>query len=318
MDKEERDRPKLQDVLRGVPGKSPRFTLWGAVAAVLYWLLESCLHAFVFSPSYSLVQTLLVEHDPNELVMRLMIAALLVTLGSAADAHQRQQRKLLAHIQDINRLLVFLSDINQLKSRRLDTRALLDAACHIATAQGGFHAAWVGLLHAETGALEPRAYYDMHDTMADARSVALDAPCQGCDIASRAIRGRQAFICNNLAHSPCTGFCHAELERHGAAAAAAFPLFRDDEVLGAFTVYARNTGFFEGDVVAVLTEAAGDISVALEAIEHERRLQERLEELERFRQATMQREFRIKELRDENAALKKELAHLRRATDNAR
>ena len=314
MDKKEEAEPDLRSLLSQEQVRRPRFVLWGIAAGTGYWLLESVLHAFVFSPSYSLVQTLLGEHDPNELFMRLLIVALLVAFGYIAAFYQKRLYALLTHTQKLNRLLAFLSDVNQVMGHKQDMQTLFDSACRIAAHRGGFHAAWIGLLNPETGMVEPRAWFDMDEKTLDKMSAPTNESNAGCSIVSRAIRRRQPCICNDIAGSPCASFCRDELVRHGARAAAAFPLIRDDDVAGAFTVYARDADYFQADVVAVLEEAAGDISFALEAIERNRTLRERVEELERFRRATMQREFRIKELRSENAALKKELRHLRQTT----
>jgi GAF domain-containing protein len=85
--------------------------------------------------------------------------------------------------------------------------------------------------------------------------------------------------------------------------------------VGVFEVYAGEEGDISPDEKSILDEVADDVSVALEniAMEAERKqrgeeLARRVEELERFQKATVQREFRIKELRDEIESLKAEIA----------
>jgi len=51
----------------------PYLLWWGIGLGAAYWLLESALHTFVFSPEFSFLQTLRGEHDPNEIFMRLVI-----------------------------------------------------------------------------------------------------------------------------------------------------------------------------------------------------------------------------------------------------
>jgi GAF domain-containing protein len=96
------------------------------------------------------------------------------------------------------------------------------------------------------------------------------------------------------------------LLNHGCHSAAAFPLQTDEENSGSFVVYAGEEGFFHEQELNILAEAAGDISYALSKIKMdedrkkiEADLRDRLEELERFQKATIEREGRIKELRDE-------------------
>ena len=95
--------------------------------------------------------------------------------------------------------------------------------------------------------------------------------------------------------------------RHGVHAAASFPLFSNEKIIGAFTVYSTDPNYFESDELDVLIEATGDISFALEAIKREESLKRRLDELEHFQKTTVQREFRIKELRDEVKQLRQQL-----------
>lgn len=273
--------------------------IWlGLSLAVGYWLLESALHAWVWSHT-SFWEALHGAHDPNEIVMRIVVMVLLVGFGFMAERLLKREHQAREHAAHLNRLLNFLSDVNQVISRKRNPQELFDAACRIAVDKGGFHSAWIGLLNEQTGMVAPKAYVDIAEQTINNLAISVNKDCPGCDIISHPIRNRKPHICNDIAASPCESFCRREFMQHGARAAATFPLFQSGEVIGAFTVYATEPDYFEPDEIAVLEEAAGDLSFALDSIEGEKRLRERLEELERFHKATVQREFRIKELRDE-------------------
>ena len=101
--------------------------------------------------------------------------------------------------------------------------------------------------------------------------------------------------------------------QHNCNSAAAFPLTDSGSTIGTFVVYAGDEGFFHEQELNLLDEAAGDISYSLTKIKveedrkkNEEALRERVEELERHQQASVQREFRIKELKEELETLKGE------------
>ena len=61
------------------------FIWFGVALAVGYWLLEAVLHAFVFTPEFSLLETMEASSSGNELYMRLIISALLIAFGFMAE-----------------------------------------------------------------------------------------------------------------------------------------------------------------------------------------------------------------------------------------
>jgi len=215
------------------------------------------------------------------------------------------QRSMLSHAKRLNRLLRFLSYVNQVVQRQRDEQALFDAACHGAVKVGCFVTSAVSLLNRDTGMAELQACAGM-DEPADT-SIPPGKAGSYCEAHNNAIRDGKPYTCNNIEESACKDFCRNVLQRHGAHSTASFPLFRNHEAAGVFTVYAREVDYFKDDELDVLKEAADDISLALDVIDADKRLEQRLDELERFARATVDREFRIKELRDEVAALRAQL-----------
>jgi len=281
-----------------------RFTWIGLAAGIGYWLLESALHAFIFSPEFSFIQMLAAEHDTNEITMRIIIILLLVGMGFAFDMHAAYRQELLDHANRLNRLLKFLSDVNQIMSHQRDMQALFDAACRVAVETGEFAFAWVGLLNRETGMVELQSYAGADEPAMHA--IPTDRHLPHCEIHSKAIRDGKAYICSDIDKSPCKSFCLDQQQLHGVHSVASFPLIQHGAVTGTMTVYACAVDYFKDDEMAVLSEAANDIAFTMDSIERETKLQQRLDELERFQKATVQREFRIKELGEEVKRLKAE------------
>ena len=87
--------------------------IWlGAGLGVVFWVVESLLHTFVFD-SGPLGITLLGEHDPNELWMRAFVAASFMAFGWVAERTLRAERRLKEDAIRLNRLLRFVDEVIQ-------------------------------------------------------------------------------------------------------------------------------------------------------------------------------------------------------------
>jgi len=221
------------------------------------------------------------------------------------------QRRTLSQVYRLNRLLRFLSYINQSIRGQHDSRALFDGACSAAVQLGGFRFAWIGLLDTQRDGLKAAAMAGADEACMRAVRAAGNETALHCGMAKQALaQGRPAW-CQALSTGDCAAAWRTPLLEHGCRSSAAFPLRRDESMAGVFAVYAGDSGYFHDDEIRILEEAAGDISFALTAIEQTRArkqtaqsLRERVNELERFQRATVDREFRIKELRDEIGVMK--------------
>lgn len=91
---------------------TPKLIWLGVGLGAAFWLAESLVHTFVFDRG-SLDVTLLGEHDPNELWMRLVIAILFVAFGWIAERSLRAERHLKDHAERLNRLLRFVGQVKQ-------------------------------------------------------------------------------------------------------------------------------------------------------------------------------------------------------------
>ena len=97
-------------------------------------------------------------------------------------------------------------------------------------------------------------------------------------------------MCNDTFNDPATlRGAREEVERRRWQAAAAFPIRMEEEVCGTLTVYALGAGFFRDKEIALIGEAASDISFALDnlAREEARRLAEAVAQSEKLFSDTM-------------------------------
>jgi len=250
-----------------------RFAYWGLLVGAIYWLLESLLHAFIFTPEFSLIQTLAGEHDPNEINMRLIILLLLAGMGLAFDVHAGQRRRLLVRSQKLNRLLYLLSHVNQVVQHLTESRQVFEQVCRAAVEKGGFRFAWIGLDEPETGSLRPVAKAaQSRDCLSDVQRAGSDPV--PCILATEAIASGRPAYCNLMTEIQCRAAWREPLLAHGCRSAAAFPVLLEHKPIGAFCVYADDGGFFMDDEIRILDEVADDVSHTLHRISAKARRRE--------------------------------------------
>lgn len=166
-------------------------------------------------------------------------------------------------------LYALLSQINRIIVRTDHSQALFDACCRAAVDYGGFSLAWVGLLEPGTGYIVPVAIAGTlpPDRLEFAtRSRQLD--CDQCP-AVHAVREQRPCIVNDALSDPRCALWQEISLAQDLQAIAAFPLSRDNTLVGVLTVAAAQPQFFAEDEASLLGEVADDISFALGAIQRE-------------------------------------------------
>jgi signal transduction histidine kinase/CHASE3 domain sensor protein len=194
---------------------------------------------------------------------------LLVYLNLDREIARRRQSE--RRVLQLNRLYAVLSHTSQSIVRIRERDALFREVCRIAVEDGLFRMAWVGTVHPQTGVVEPAAFAGLEDGyLGGIHIAAADVP-EGQGPTGRTLRERRHFVCADIAADPrLLPWRDAALAR-GYRSSAAFPLQFGDSVVGVFTLYAAQPGFFDDEVVAVLNEAASEISFALESMDREAR-----------------------------------------------
>ena len=287
--------------------------IWaGLAAAAIYWLAESLLHAFYWNTG-TLSINLLAQSGEGELEMRLIILGMMLGFGFVGEAVKRRYRGLLLKQLQHNRLMRFLSDCNQRVQRKTGTDELFQAACKGAVEIGEFRFAWIGML--EEGHCKLTAW--AADPSLAGRISGLLSPsalihCLSCQ---HLIQDGVSVACDLRERVDCTAPWRDELIRLNTVQALAMPLKVDGKTVGVFEVFAGSWGALDKMERVILDEVADDISHALQNIrqeaERERLMQDmkrQLDELLHFQKLTVGRELRMKELAEENAVLRNQLA----------
>ena len=191
------------------------------------------------------------------------------TTALTAEISRRKEYE--ARIVRLNRIYSVLSGINTTIVRVRSPQELFDEACRIAVDLGQFAFAWIGMFDANTQNITPMAKAGQENgylTQLKLTNV-IDSPENSWLIAEAIIRMKPA-VCNDL-----TLVTSDMQPRHAAAldrgyySKVVLPLVLDSKLVGIFALYASETGYFDEEEMALLTEMAGDISFAMDHLKKE-------------------------------------------------
>ncbi len=187
------------------------------------------------------------------------------------------------------RLYSALSQINRTIIRAKTRDELFQNTCRVLVEQGAFGMAWIGWRNPDTEQLVPVAVWGRGSDYVNSIRVYADERPEGCGPTGRAYRAGQPYVCNRLLKDPSTLPWRVQMEKFGYRALAAFPIRANDQVAGTLSVYVDREDFFLAEEVALLEEAAGDVSFALDnlAREEDRHRAQALAESERQFSKTM-------------------------------
>lgn len=208
-------------------------------------------------------------------------------LGMVRDITQLKEHE--KEIERMSRLYAALSQVNQAIVWSPTRDELFRKVCRVLVEDGGLRMAWIGWHDPETHRLMPVAEFG--DKFGDLQGVEVyadDRP-EGRGPSGTTFRSGRPYICNDLLNDPATLPWRPIMVRCGYYACAAFPIRALGEICGTLQIYASRKDFFHDKEVALLEEAAVDISFALDnfARDEARREAERLLRNEKLFSDTM-------------------------------
>ena len=157
-----------------------------------------------------------------------------------------------------------LSEINKAIAQLPERAVLLDRICEVLVESGGFRMAWIGWHDAERRLLDPVAVYGHHTDYLDQVVVSSDAGTQATGPGGRAFLEDRPFVCNDVQRDPMMAPWRAEALARGFLANAAFPIHQRNAPVGVLVVYADREDFFQTREITLISEAAANISFALD------------------------------------------------------
>lgn len=171
---------------------------------------------------------------------------------------------IVANLNRINNVLTMLSNVNRAIVRVDSPDGLYLDACRIAVECGLFKFAWIGLADSYTQQLRPIASWGENNSFPEHVAAA-------GELADLVQRSGETCICNDIHVIPHDQPGRDDSIARGFRSMAGLPLMEGGRVIGVFSLYAGQSGFFDQAVVDLLTEVAEDISFALDHMLSEQR-----------------------------------------------
>ena len=172
-------------------------------------------------------------------------------------------------ISKLNQLLRAMREINQIIVQQRDPHLMLADACNVLVRGRGLPLVWVGLVEPGSKRVVPVARAGETADFLDKVTVTWDDAPTGRGPVGTAIRSGQPSVCQDIATDPGFAPWRELALTHSCASVAAIPMVHAGHVLGAVNVYSRRTGTFDTEELALLSELAADLALALHGLELE-------------------------------------------------
>lgn len=167
-------------------------------------------------------------------------------------------------IERLNRLYAALSHINQAIVWARSRDELFQRVCDVLVQEGGFEMAWIGWYDPETSRLRPVTRSGDTDGFLDRIRIYADDRPEGRGPSGQAFRENRPSICNDVFADPATIPWRSQLAGRDLRASAVLPIRCNGEPRATLSVYANRPNFFRSKEVALLSEAAVELSFALD------------------------------------------------------
>ncbi|MBS0663613.1 MAG: PAS domain S-box protein [Verrucomicrobia bacterium] len=183
------------------------------------------------------------------------------------SAAKRRERE----VGRLSRLYAGLSQVNQAIVMSATRDELFGKVCRVLVEFSGFKMAWIGEHDPARRQLLPVALHgDQEDYLRNITVYTDDRP-EGRGPTGTAFREDQPFICNDLVNDSVAWPWRDRMQARGLRASAAFPIHCQGRPWGTLSVYADEPFFFRDREIALLREAAGDLSFAMDNFGREER-----------------------------------------------
>ncbi len=166
----------------------------------------------------------------------------------------------------LNRLYSFISHICQVIVRTKDEDTLLNEACHIAVTYGNFELAWIGKL-ADDQKLELAAHCNATD---DDLELLNNFFYDNNGPIATLLQTGDAYIINDYSKQPSGSFWKRYADAKGFQSAISLPVRRSGKICFVLNLFSAKKMFFQRQEISLVSEAAENLSFALEFLEQNR------------------------------------------------
>lgn len=174
-------------------------------------------------------------------------------------------------IEYANRLYAFISQINQTIAHSRDEQTVFKNTCRIAIEYGKFKAAWIGILDVPNKKINIAASSGILNRDIDRFT---NASYEDKSPRNYVLQNDNYYVCNDIQNNLELNKWKQFATDAGINSTIVFPIKKSGMTIGTFNLYAAEVDFFSSAEIALLGEATGDISFALDVFEREKRKQE--------------------------------------------
>ena len=202
----------------------------------------------------------------------------IVVRGVLLDITRRKTTE--ARLQRMSQLYAALSQCNQAIVRCASEQELFPQICRDAVQFGGLKMAWIGMIDADAGLVQPVASFGTGVDYLESIEIRLSADSPtGRGPTGICLRDGRPYWCQDYQQDPVTAPWHERGARYGWRSMAALPLLRKGQTVGAFVVYSDVPDAFDEAAQKLLVEMAMDISFAMDRFVDERERKQAIENL---------------------------------------
>jgi PAS domain S-box-containing protein len=208
-----------------------------------------------------------------------------IVVGTSTVARDISERKRAEEkMQRMNRTLRALSECTEELMRATDECEMLRQVCKVVVKVAGYRMAWVGYADQdENKTVQPMAACGFEEEYLKVANITWADVERGRGPTGTSIRTGKPVVSQDFVSDPRMAPWREHAISHGYRSSMAVPLKIGAEVIGALTIYAEETGRFEGDEQRLLEELASNMTHAistLRAHDERKRAEEALRESE--------------------------------------
>jgi PAS domain S-box-containing protein len=163
-----------------------------------------------------------------------------------------------------NRLYAFISHINQTIVRSTNEQMVFKEACHISVEFGKYKGAWIGMIDHVNQKIN---FAEGSGIVAEDLSPFTNVPYQPNEPHYRVLQTGTYYVCNNIQNDLELISWKQFASDRGYKSCMILPIKKSGNIIGAFHLYSSEINSFNAAEIALLQEAAGDISFALDVFE---------------------------------------------------
>lgn len=167
----------------------------------------------------------------------------------------------------LNRILKALDKSSHAILTTSDEQSYLDSICNIVVNDCNFEMVWIGYAqHDERKSVKPMAFAGFDKGYLDTLNLTWSDDERGRGPTGTTIRTGKYTICHDMLMDPAFAPWREEAIKRGYASSIVFPIFQNDMVLGAITIYSSEQSPFTASEINLLTELTTDLSHGITSI----------------------------------------------------